>query len=100
MNPYDKSRSAGGSSGGDAALVASRCVPFAIGTDLGGSLRIPAHFNGVFGFKPTAWRALRSGLRGVLKDNFTTFTQISTSTCVIGKTVDDINIGLNSLFHA
>ena len=41
-NPWNKQRSCGGSSGGEAGLVAAYCAPFGIGTDLGGSLRIPA----------------------------------------------------------
>ena len=53
QNPYDRTRSCGGSSGGDAGLVASRCVPLAIGTDLGGSQRIPGHFCGLRAFKFT-----------------------------------------------
>jgi Asp-tRNA(Asn)/Glu-tRNA(Gln) amidotransferase A subunit family amidase len=52
-NFYDRERSCGGSSGGDAGLVASRCVPIAIGSDIGGSIRVPATFNGIIGFKPT-----------------------------------------------
>lgn len=52
-NPYDNERSCSGSSGGDAALVAARCVPLAIGSDIGGSLRSPAHFCGVTTLKPT-----------------------------------------------
>lgn len=74
MNPYDNSRSCGGSTGGDAALLAARCVPFSVGTDLGGSIRIPAHFNGVYALKPTAWRMPNQGVRGPLKDNFSSFT--------------------------
>jgi Asp-tRNA(Asn)/Glu-tRNA(Gln) amidotransferase A subunit family amidase len=53
VNPYDSMRTCGGSSGGDGALVASRCVPFAIGTDIGGSIRSPASCSGIIGFKPT-----------------------------------------------
>jgi len=52
-NFFDHDRSCGGSSGGDAGLVASRCVPLGIGSDIASSLRIPAHFNGIYTFKPT-----------------------------------------------
>ena len=52
-NPYDEKRSPGGSSGGDAALVATYCVNAALGNDNGGSVSIPALFCGIVGFKPT-----------------------------------------------
>jgi len=52
-NAYDPRRTAGGSSGGEGAIVGAGGVPFGLGADIGGSIRLPAFFNGVFGHKPT-----------------------------------------------
>ena len=52
-NPYDQSRIVGGSSGGEGAIVGAGASPFGLGSDIGGSIRGPAFFNGVFGHKPT-----------------------------------------------
>jgi amidase len=60
-NPYDLSRTPGGSSGGAAAALAAGFSALEFGSDGGGSIRIPAHFCGVAGFKPTSYRVSKAG---------------------------------------
>lgn len=60
-NPFDKSRTPGGSTGGGAAAVATGLTTFEIGTDIGGSVRNPANFCGLFGLKPTANQFIQAG---------------------------------------
>jgi amidase len=60
-NPHDRERSAGGSSGGEAAAIAAFCSAGGVGSDGGGSVRIPAHFCGIVGLKPTPGRISAAG---------------------------------------
>ena len=60
-NPYGLDRTPGGSSGGAGAIVAAGGSPFDIGSDTGGSIRGPAHFNGIAGIKPNSGRVPRTG---------------------------------------
>ncbi|PQO40813.1 amidase [Blastopirellula marina] len=68
-NPWNLERSVGGSSGGEAAILAAGGTALGLGSDLGGSIRLPSHFCGIAGLKPTSRRLLRSGavenLRGM-----------------------------------
>ncbi|KAM0969021.1 hypothetical protein ACFX2A_017595 [Malus domestica] len=89
-NPYDRSKIAGGSSSGSAAVVASGLCPVALGVDGGGSVRMPASLCGVVGFKPTFGRVPHSGvlplnwtvgmvgiLAGTIEDAFIVYAAIS-----------------------
>src|SRR5580693_4998252 len=60
-NPWDSERTPGGSSGGEAAAIAAFCSPGGLATDGGGSIRVPAHFCGIAGLKPTPGRISTRG---------------------------------------
>jgi fatty acid amide hydrolase len=94
-NPHALDRSPGGSSGGDAALVAAGVVPVAIGTDLGGSVRQPAHCCGIVALKPTAGRL---SLAGSLDERlFARFPWIANQPGIFASSVADIELVLRVL---
>ncbi|KAH8900327.1 fatty-acid amide hydrolase [Thozetella sp. PMI_491] len=66
LNPYHRRLSPGGSSGGEGAAVGFRCSVLGVGTDIGGSVRVPAAFCNAYGFKPTALRNPSFGLFGIM----------------------------------
>ncbi len=68
-NPYDCSRITGGSSGGEGAIIGAGGSPFGLGSDIAGSIRFPAFFNGVFGHKPTGGLVPNTGHYPILENN-------------------------------
>lgn len=90
-NPYDTSRIPGGSSGGTAAAVAARFAPAGLGTDTGGSTRVPASFCGIAGFRPSVGDGAGQGRR--YPDTVNDALPISTTRDTVGpmgRTVADI----------
>ncbi|CAB9510144.1 Glutamyl-tRNA(Gln) amidotransferase subunit A [Seminavis robusta] len=89
-NPYDLARTPGGSSGGDAALVAMGCVPLSVSSDGAGSIRIPACYCGIVGFKPTTWRSsLKDCIKPRSEDKHGISIALSTTIGPMARCVDD-----------
>jgi amidase len=90
-NPFDVTRTPGGSSGGAAAIVAAHGSPLDIGSDTGGSIRVPSHFCGIAGIKPTAGRVSRAGHIIDFAGPCESLTHIGP----LAKTVDDLALALH-----
>jgi amidase len=88
-NPWNTGRTPGGSSGGAAAALAAGMTPFEIGTDMAASIRVPAHFCGVFGLKPTENRV---SLHGGFPDPQSLPRSVRLMSCIgpMARTVDDL----------
>ncbi|KAJ8495859.1 hypothetical protein ONZ51_g1452 [Trametes cubensis] len=62
LNPYNRTLTPGGSSGGESALISMHGSPLGVGSDIGGSIRVPSHFCGLYGFKPSSHRMPSYGI--------------------------------------
>ncbi len=94
-NPWDLDRLPGGSSGGEAAIIAAGGSPLGLGSDIGGSIRVPAHFCGIHGLKPTANRLTRQG--GFDARMFPGQTAIIGQAGPLGRSVADLALAMNVL---
>ena len=99
LNPWDTTRTTGGSSGGEGGLVSSRCSPLGIGSDIGGSIRTPCAFCGVYGFKVTPKRISTLGIYSPSAKIFEGFEcGVKCSYGPIGRCVDDLALVIKSWF--
>lgn len=87
VNPWDPHRTPGGSSGGEAAAIAAGLSPLGVGADQGGSVRLPAHYCGIVGFKPTIGRI---PMTGHMPDTLHRFATAG----VMARYVEDVRLAL------
>jgi fatty acid amide hydrolase len=92
-NPWNLERTCGGSTGGEAAIIAARGSPLGFGNDLGGSIRVPCHFCGIHGLRPTSMRMPRTGATRTLRG----FEAFITQTGPMARHVKDLWLALQVL---
>lgn len=92
-NPWNLARSSGGSSGGEAAIIAAGGSPLGVGTDIGGSVRLPASFNGIVAFKPTSGRIPDPGRYSIPLGQRAVVSQIG----ALARTTDDVALAVEVL---
>lgn len=95
-NPYDARRTPGGSTGGGAVSVSAGMTPIALGGDMGGSIRIPAAFNGIYGLKTTEG-AIGSGAREFPGESGTPRYRRMMVAGPLARTVDDLDLAWNAI---
>lgn len=96
VNPYNSTLGPGGSSGGEGAVVGFHAAPVGLGSDIGGSIRVPAGFCGVYGFKPTVGRL-------PIRDNYSPMAgseSISATTGPIGRTLEITQLVVRTILEA
>jgi len=98
LNPWDKRRTPGGSSGGEAGLIASKCSPLGIGSDAAGSIRIPCSFCGIYGFAPTGKRVSLKRTRNIRIHDLNVYREINCTYGPMGKSVEDLILIMKCLY--
>jgi fatty acid amide hydrolase len=93
-NPWHLERAAGGSTGGEGALIAAGGSPLGLGSDIGGSIRVPAAFCGIYGLKPTSTRANDACGIGFSKGQRAIPSQVG----VLARCTDDVELGSRIVF--
>uniref|UniRef100_A0A8D3D797 Fatty-acid amide hydrolase 1 n=1 Tax=Scophthalmus maximus TaxID=52904 RepID=A0A8D3D797_SCOMX len=93
VNPHNLQKTSGGSSGGEGALIGGGGSPLGLGSDIGGSIRIPASFCGICGLKPTSGRLSSKGLRPIFRGQ----KSVSSSAGPMAKDVDSLALCMQAL---
>ncbi|RDA85218.1 hypothetical protein CP532_3284 [Ophiocordyceps camponoti-leonardi (nom. inval.)] len=96
VNPWNSSLGCGGSSGGEGALLALHGSALGVGSDIGGSVRVPAAFNGVYGFKPSSGRLPCSGFECTMMG----FESVAGTFGPMGRSVEDLDLFMRVVLAA
>ena len=97
-HPHNQERSCGGSSGGEAGLICSRCIPCGLGNDVGGSVRFPAAFCGIYGLKPTTGRVSNRGVSGARRFRYGLPRHLTSMIGPMGISTQDLAIQAKVLY--
>ena len=97
-NPWNRSKTSGGSSGGESGLVCLKASPVGIGSDIGGSIRNPANNCGIYGFKPTSTKISQKNVRLINNNSYNGFNLITGSFGPIAFCHEDLVLICSALF--